>query len=145
MIMLMIDSGMRLGECSCLLMTDIDLARRQIALRAEITKGRADRVVYFSGKTEQILRRWIQYKDRYVTTDYFFPVKSTGFHVEVHSFETNFKHYTRRAGLSEDISPHCLRSVTNRHILPIAADLTDHACVAAHRSLSLFCQALCIR
>lgn len=36
MIMLMIDSGMRLGECSCLLMDDIDLAAHKVFLRAEI-------------------------------------------------------------------------------------------------------------
>ena len=78
MIMAMIDSGMRLGECSCLLVEDIDLSKRQILLRAEITKGRKDRVVFFSAKTEMVLRRWIQYKDRYVDSDYLFPVKGSG-------------------------------------------------------------------
>ena len=48
MIMLMMDSGMRLGECTCLLLSDVNLANRRIFLRAEITKGRKDRVVYFS-------------------------------------------------------------------------------------------------
>ncbi len=64
MIMLMLDSGMRLGECSCLTMVDLNLAKRQIALKAEVTKGRKDRTVYFSSKTEYILWRWIQYKAR---------------------------------------------------------------------------------
>lgn len=45
MIMLMIDSGMRLGECSCLLVEDVDLAAQRILLRAEITKGRKDRAM----------------------------------------------------------------------------------------------------
>ena len=80
--MLMIDSGMRLGECSCLLLEDIDLARKQIFLRADITKGRKDRVVFFSNKTENVIRRWLQFKDRYVETDYIFPVKSTGAHID---------------------------------------------------------------
>lgn len=64
MIMAMIDSGMRLGECSSLLVSDINLAKRQIALRAEITKGRRDRELFFSQKTEKIMRNWIKYKDR---------------------------------------------------------------------------------
>ena len=111
MIMLMIDTGMRLGECSCLLLEDINLAKRQIALRAEITKGRKDRMVYFSPKTERIIRRWIQYKDRYSETDYLFPTRSnTGDHIQVGNFETNFKNYLRRVGLDESISPHCLRN-----------------------------------
>ena len=141
MIMLMIDSGMRLGECSCLLMSDIDLSRRQVALRAEITKGRKDRVVYFSAKTEQILRRWIQYKDRYVTTEYFFPVKSTGFHVEVHTFETNFKHYTCRAGLSEDISPHCLRNNFAKRCLMNGMDIYTLSRILGHSSVTVTEQA----
>ena len=42
---LMIDSGMRLGECSCLLTEDVNLAKKQIFLKAEITKGRKDIMV----------------------------------------------------------------------------------------------------
>ena len=110
MIMLMMDSGMRLGECSCLLLSDLNLASRRISLRAEITKSRKDRVVYFSVKTEKILRRWIQFRDRYVESDYLFPVKKSGMHVQVSGFETNFKKYLRRASLSENFTPHCLRN-----------------------------------
>ncbi len=88
MILLMLDSGMRLGECSCLLVSDLDLTRRQILLRAEITKGRKDRTVYFSPKTERALRRWIQYKDRYAETDYLFPVRNkTGGPITVNNFD----------------------------------------------------------
>ena len=44
-IMLMLDSGMRLGECSTVLVTDLELGRKRINLRAEETKGRKDRTV----------------------------------------------------------------------------------------------------
>ena len=73
MIVLMFDTGMRLGECSSLLVSDLDLFGRKILLREEETKGRKDRVVYFSAKTEKVLRRWLQFKDRYTETDYVFP------------------------------------------------------------------------
>ena len=36
MIMLMIDTGMRLGECSMLRVGDIDMSRRQIYIHADI-------------------------------------------------------------------------------------------------------------
>ena len=78
MIMLMIDTGMRLGECSDLLVSDINLAKKTILLRAEITKGRKDRMVFFSPKTEGIIRRWIQFKDRYAESEYLFPTKRGG-------------------------------------------------------------------
>lgn len=46
MIMLIIDSGMRLGECTCLTVDDLNIVKRQISLKADITKGRKDRVVF---------------------------------------------------------------------------------------------------
>ena len=141
MIMLMFDSGMRLGECSCLLLEDINLAKRQILLRAEITKGRKDRMVYFSSKTEQILRRWVQYKDRYVESDYLFPVKKSGYHVDVRTFETNFKNYLRRVGLGEGISPHCLRNNFAKRCLMNGMDIYTLSRLLGHSSVTVTEQA----
>jgi len=141
MIMLMIDSGMRLGECSCLLLSDIDLAKQQIFLRAEITKGRRNRTVYFSTKTEKLLRRWLQFKDRYVETDYLFPVKSTGFHVDVNAFETNFKRYIQRVGLSDNYTPHCLRNNFAKRCLMNGMDLYTLSRILGHSSAEVTEQA----
>ena len=141
MIMLMIDSGMRLGECSCLLLDDIDLARKQIQLKADITKGRKDRVVFFSNKTENILRRWLQFKDRYVETDYVFPVKSTGAHIDINRFETNFKNYVRRAGLNDTITPHCLRNNFAKRCLMNGMDIYTLSRILGHSSVTVTEQA----
>ena len=141
MIMLMFDSGMRLGECSCLLVDDIDLARKQVYLRAEITKGRKDRVVYFSARTETILRRWLQYKDRYIESDYIFPVKSSGINVGVEVFETNFKNYLRRAGLNERITPHCLRNNFAKRCLMNGMDIYTLSRLLGHSSVTVTEQA----
>ena len=142
MIMLMIDSGMRLGECSCLLLDDINLARHQIALRAEITKGRKDRVVYFSAKTEQVLRRWLQYKDRHCESDYLFPSRSaTGNHIQVSNFETNFKNYLRRSGIDERISPHCLRNNFAKRCLMNGMDIYTLSRILGHSSVTVTEQA----
>lgn len=141
MIMLMMDSGMRLGECSCLRLSDIDLTKQQIYLRAEITKGRQNRTVYFSAKTEKLLRRWLQYKDRYVETDYLFPIKSTGFHVEVSVFETNFKRYVQRVGLSEKYTPHCLRNNFAKRCLMNGMDLYTLSRILGHSSAQVTEQA----
>ena len=137
MITAMIDSGMRLGECTCLLMEDIDLTRRQILLRAEITKGRKDRVVFFSAKTETALRRWIQYKDRYVNSDYLFPVKSTGAAIAVSNFETNFKNYLRRVGIKQEITPHCLRNNFAKRCLMNGMDIFTLSRLLGHSSVSV--------
>ena len=134
MIMLMIDTGMRLGECSDLLVSDINLAKKTILLRAEITKGRKDRMVFFSPKTEGIIRRWIQFKDRYAESEYLFPTKRGG-SISVSNFETNFKKYLRRAGLKETISPHCLRNNFAKRCLMNGMDVFTLSKILGHSSV----------
>ncbi len=136
MILLMIDTGMRLGECSDLLMSDIDIAKKNILLRAEITKGRKDRRVFFSHRTETIIRRWVQYKDRYTESDYLFPTKRGG-SISVSNFETNFKKYLRRAGLKESISPHCLRNNFAKRCLMNGMDLFTLSKILGHSSVKV--------
>ena len=141
MIILMFDTGMRLGECSCLLMSDLDLYTRKIMLRAEVTKGRKDRVVYFSAKTEKILRRWIQFKDRYVNTEYLFPVKNSGACVTVGGFEGNFKKYMTRSSLNPNVSPHCLRNNFAKRCLMNGMDIYTLSKILGHSSVTVTEQA----
>ncbi len=137
MITLMMDSGMRLGECTVLLIEDISLNKRHIRLRAEITKGRKDRTVYFSAKTEMILRRWMQFKDRYLESDYLFPAKYSGNPIQVSNFETNFKSYLRRAGLNESITPHCLRNNFAKRCLMSGMDIYTLSKILGHSSVTV--------
>ena len=137
MIMLMIDTGMRLGECTTVLMTDLHLASHKICLRAETTKGRKDRVVFFSPKTETVLRRWIRFKDRYVESDYLFPIKAHGGHVNVSNFETNFKKYLRRAGLNDTLTPHCLRNNFAKRCLMSGMDIYTLSKILGHSSVKI--------
>lgn len=137
MTLLMLDSGMRLGECATLLVTDLELSRRRINLRAEETKGRKDRTVYFSSKTERVVRRWLQFKDRYVETDYLFPVKESGASIGVGNFETNFKRYINRAGLNEEYSPHCLRNNFAKRCLMNGMDVFTLSKILGHSSVEV--------
>ncbi|MBQ1280452.1 MAG: tyrosine-type recombinase/integrase [Bacteroidales bacterium] len=137
MIMLMIDSGMRIGECSVLLVEDIDLAHRKIFLRAEITKGRKDRFVFFSSKTETILRRWLQFKDRYVESAYLFPTKPNKTPIQVSNFEINFKRYLQRANLNQKLSPHCLRNNFAKRCLMNGMDIYTLSKILGHSSVKV--------
>ena len=120
-----------------LLTEDIILAKRQIFLRAEITKGRKDRVVFFSPKSESMLRRWLQFKDRYAESDYLFPVKHSGAPISVSNFETNFKKYLMRAGLKESISPHCLRNNFAKRCLMNGMDIFTLSKILGHSSVKV--------
>jgi integrase/recombinase XerD len=137
MILLMMDSGMRLGECSCLRIDDIDLSRRKIHLRAEITKGRQDRTVYFSAKTANTVRRWLQFKDRYVESDYLFPVRERGGHIQGGNFEGNFKKYLLRAGLNTEYTPHCLRNNFAKRCLMNGMDIYTLSRILGHSSVTV--------
>ena len=137
MITLMLDTGMRLGECSLLLIEDLNLTKKQILLRAENTKGRKDRIVFFSSKSETILRRWLQFKDRYAESDYLFPVKNNGSPISVSNFETNFKKYLRRAGLNESTSPHCLRNNFAKRCLMNGMDIFTLSKILGHSSVKV--------
>ena len=138
MIVLMFDTGMRLGECSRLVVSDLDLFGHKIYLREEETKGRKDRVVYFSPKTERMLRRWLQFKDRYNVSDYVFPSnKSSGTHIEVHGFETNFTKYLQRFGISEKVSPHCLRNNFAKRCLMNGMDIYTLSKILGHSSVTV--------
>ena len=141
MIFLMLDTGMRLGECTELLEGDISLHSRKIHLRAEITKGRKDRTVYFSEKTEIIVRRWLQYKDRYCDSVYIFPVKKGSHNITVSCFESNFKTYLQRAGLKENISPHCLRNNYAKRCLMNGMDIYTLSRLLGHSSVQVTEQA----
>ncbi|MBQ6719760.1 MAG: tyrosine-type recombinase/integrase [Oscillospiraceae bacterium] len=141
MVMLMLDSGMRLGECSTVLVTDLELGRKRINLRAEETKGRKDRTVYFSPKTEIVLRRWLQFKDRYVESDYLFPVKEHGGSIGVGNFESNFKKYILRAGLNEAYTPHCLRNNFAKRCLMNGMDIFTLSKILGHSSVEVTEQA----
>ena len=99
-------------------------------------------MVYFSPKTERIMRRWIQYKDRYSETDYLFPTRNnTGDHIQVSNFETNFKHYLKRVGLDENISPHCLRNNFAKRCLMNGMDIYTLSRILGHSSVSVTEQA----
>lgn len=136
-IMLIMDSGMRLGECSCLRLDDINMKKNSILLRAEITKGRKDRTVYFSAHTETILRRWITYKDRYVESDYLFPMKHNGMHISVSAFEKNFRNYLRRAALDPNYSPHCMRNNFAKRCLLSGMDIYTLSRILGHSSVTV--------
>lgn len=138
---LILDTGMRLRECLLLKGDQIDLTECTVTLSAEITKGRKSRTVFFSAKTAKLLRSWLRFKDRYATTEYLFPVKSTGEPVENGTFETNFKRYIARAGIEKDISPHALRNNFAKRCLMNGMDIYTLSRILGHSSVTITEQA----
>lgn len=74
---LIFDTGMRLSETLRLTIDDVDLIRRTILIPADITKGRKDRVVFFSIDMAKLLQRWLKFKDTIQETELLFPTQRT--------------------------------------------------------------------
>ena len=136
-VMLIMDTGMRLGECLSLMVDYIDINERLIEIPAELTKGRKSRTVFFSMKTARMLQRWLRFKDRYVESKYLFPVKVSGLPVEVTTFETNFKRYVERAGIRKNISPHTLRNNFAKRCLMAGMDTYTLSRILGHSSVTV--------
>ena len=62
------DTGMRIGETLNLNSDNVLIEKKAIFIPAEIAKGRKDRYVFFSTIMQGILRKWIDYKERYFDT-----------------------------------------------------------------------------
>lgn len=56
------DCGLRREELCSLLSSDLDPAHRLVRIRAETTKGRADRVVVYSAATGILLRQYLRHR-----------------------------------------------------------------------------------
>ena len=141
LIMLMLDSGTRLGETLSAENTQLDLHERSLHLPADKTKGRKARTVFFSSKTARELRYWLQYKDRYCDSDYLFPVKQSGFTLQVSDFEKNFSKYCRRARIKKRVSPHTLRNNFAKRCLLSGMDIYSLSRILGHTSVEVTEQA----
>jgi len=101
-------------------------------LRAENTKGGKYRYVYFSQELQKELRRWLQYKDRYVESNYLFPsIKCNK--LGIGSFETKLKQYGERVGIN--IHPHQLRNNFAKRFLMAGGNLFTLSKILGHSSV----------
>ncbi|KEH95902.1 integrase [Clostridium botulinum C/D str. BKT12695] len=135
-IQLIMDTGMRIGECLDLTIHDVDLDRRAISISAEIAKGRRDRYVFYSYTMSKLLKRWIQYKDRYVENELLFCTKKNS-PFKVTNCEKNFKKYIIRAKISKNVTAHTLRNNYARRFLLAGGDIFTLSRLLGHSSVTV--------
>ena len=140
-VLLLMDTGMRLGECLQLELSHVHLQERSIEIPSELTKGRKGRSVFFSIKTSRELQKWLRYKDRYCESNYLFPVKATGLPLQVTNFETNFKKYIKRTGVTKQISPHALRNNFAKRCIMAGMNIYTLSRILGHSSVTVTEQA----
>lgn len=136
-IQLIMDTGMRLGETLSLTIDDIDLNRRAVLIPADITKSKKERYVFFSNTMTGILRRWLQFKDRYIDNDILVFPTTRGTKLGIPHFERNFRIYKERAGLSKNITPHSLRNNFAKRCLMSGMDIYTLSRILGHSSVTV--------
>lgn len=106
LIVLLYDTGLRLGEALNLLMKDVDLVSNQVRV---LGKGRIERVCPFGQSVSRALRLWLQHRGTTEPTDRLF-VTRFGEPLNVDIFGHHFKKLTRAAGIEgKRVSAHGLR------------------------------------
>lgn len=134
-IQILFDTGMRIGECLSLVIDDIDLTLKSILLRADQTKGRKSRYVFFSQKMQRELKAWLQYKDRYVESALLFPTHN-GNELKINNFEKNFRVYGSRVGI-KNLHPHQLRNNFAKRFLLAGGDIYTLSKLLGHSSVGV--------
>lgn len=131
---LIFDTGMRLSECLHLTINDVDLLRRTILIPADLTKGRKDRVVFYSPQMAKLIQRWLKFKDTIQETEIIFPTQRTNTFISNPNFERNFRGYLKKAGIKKYITPHGLRNNFARRFLLNNGSLVVLSKILGHSS-----------
>lgn len=133
-IQLLLDTGMRIGECLSLKESDFDLKRNTILLRAENTKGKKTRYVYYSNVMDKYIKRWLQYRDKYLDTEYIFPT-IRGTMLDIRNFEKNLRKYGERVEIN--ITPHQIRNNFAKRFLLNGGNIFALSKILGHSSVEV--------
>lgn len=135
---LLLDTGMRIGECLATKEVDFDFRHNTISLREENTKGNKYRHVYYSYKMAQIIKRYLNFRDKYIDSEYFFPT-FRGTPLNVTNFEANLRKYGQRVGL--EVTAHQLRNNFAKRFLMNGGNIYSLSKILGHSSVEITEQA----
>ncbi|MFD3199318.1 tyrosine-type recombinase/integrase [Bacillus sp. LR_5] len=109
MMLILVDTGVRIGELTHTKIADIDLVYRQINLRAEITKAKRSRTLPLSKTTADAISELIEYVNVQDEDDYVF-LTQFGERYYGDTFSKMLKKYGKKAGIKDArVSPHTFR------------------------------------
>lgn len=101
---LLLDTGVRIGECLGIRMEDIDLP--VITLR--FTKGRVDRQVRMSEEMMSLMKRWLRIRRRAGEEGFLFPSAQSE-RISISRYSVILKQQAAKAGITKNVHPHVMR------------------------------------
>jgi integrase/recombinase XerD len=134
MIMVLLRTGMRVGELLNTLMEDLSLKERKIEIY-EADKTRSGRVVYLSDDAVVSLRRWLKRRDGRKEFLFYSQGRETMSYVTA---RMRFLKYVQKAGLShKGYSLHCLRHTFATELLNAGMRLECLQQLLGHSSVEM--------
>jgi len=134
MFLLMLRCGLRVGEATTLPWSAIDWT--QGTIRVNNSKGRVDRVVYFSPDLEKVLRQWR--RAQWPPMPCLFPSASRpSIPVSIRSIQRVMARYLQAAGITRHYSPHTLRHTFATQLLNAGTSLEVVKELMGHRSITM--------
>jgi len=134
LILLLLRTGMRIGELLHTRVDDIKLQDRKIIIQ-ESEKNKIGRVVYFSDDAQKTLNRWLKKRDP--SQQYIFYGKRKDF-MNYTSVRTIFAKYLEKAGLShKKYTLHCLRHTYASELLNAGMSLESLQQLLGHSSVEV--------
>lgn len=125
------DAGLRVSETVKLKVRDIDSGAMQIFVRQG--KGKRDRLTLLSEPTLLLLR---QYWKAYRPDEWLFPGYDKTQHLSSRTIQRVFWESKNKAGITKDVSIHCLRHSFASHLLEAGTDLFRIQQLLGHGNLS---------
>lgn len=132
---LLYGTGIRVGECAGLDVTDIDMKGQTIRVMG---KGRKERIVPFGGPAAEALQRWLEIRYRLVDEKSGRAVflGARGGRIDQRMIRTVLQRLLRHLPDVPEISPHGLRHSAATHVLEGGADLRYVQELLGHASLA---------
>lgn len=130
--LLLLRSGIRLGELVALDLRDVELEAQQLFIR-QGHKNRRGRVVYFSADARQALQRWLEGRWSQPTSKFFH--NPYGRPLNHRWVQRHFRAYGERAGLERRLTVHSLRHTFACQLLNAGVDLVTLQELLGHDSI----------
>ena len=118
---LLLDTGMRAGECCRLRLCDTDLASRMVRV---LGKGGKERVIAISQTTARLLAAWLRRRGRGLPTDYLFPSRK-GTQLRPNSLRQRIARWCAKAGVKIPRTLHAFRHTFAVMAFERGADIAD--------------------
>ena len=132
--LLLLRSGIRIGELVALTLENLRLAHQEMIIPLG-KKNRRGRVVYFSCDARHALDQYLQQRSE-SASPFLFPNLSHHA-LTTRTIQRLFKVYAQTAGLNSEYTPHCLRHTFASELLNAGADLVTIQRLLGHDAISL--------